>query len=96
MTKYPFALLIPQHEIEKILKEHLLSTRVYLSRNQTVVGMRQNDRGGVQVSFEDGNIVNAQYVIGADGSRSTVCHSVFRPLQKLIGFRSAASWASNS
>lgn len=71
-TEFPFSLLIPQYEVEKIFREQLVSQDVHILRNKTAVGLRQNERGGVDVSFDNGSVVNTQYVVGADGSRSTV------------------------
>jgi 2-polyprenyl-6-methoxyphenol hydroxylase-like FAD-dependent oxidoreductase len=72
-TKFPVMLAIPQHEVESIFREKLASKDVEIFRNRTAVGMKEAPMGdGLEVSFEDGAVVRAQYVVGADGSRSTV------------------------
>ena len=66
-------MLIPQHEVERTFREKLASKSIQILQNQTAVGLRQSEDGtAVDVTFEDGNVVKAQYVIAADGSRSTV------------------------
>jgi 2-polyprenyl-6-methoxyphenol hydroxylase-like FAD-dependent oxidoreductase len=98
-TEFPFSLLIPQHEVERIFRERLASQGIHIFRNQTAVGLRQNDHGGVDVSFEDGSVINTQYIVGADGSRSMVrdislFHAVQAP-QRLPCCRYAMLWVSN-
>ncbi|KAF8464516.1 hypothetical protein JB92DRAFT_2823903 [Gautieria morchelliformis] len=73
ITEFPFSVLIPQYVVERIFLERLVSEGVRVFTNQTAVGLCQDKRGsGVDVRFEDGNVINARYVIGADGSRSTI------------------------
>ncbi|KAF8465172.1 hypothetical protein JB92DRAFT_3063428 [Gautieria morchelliformis] len=66
ITAYPFSVLIPQHAVEGIFRERLTT-------EGTAVDLCQDERGsGVDVRFDDGNVVNARYVIGADGAHSTI------------------------
>jgi len=73
-TRYPFGLLLPQNITERVLTEILESLGVKVLRPHTVAGMKTNehDRCVVDVSFDDGQIISARYVVGADGARSTV------------------------
>ena len=73
VTEFPFSMLIPQCEVERIFRERLASENIHILRNRAVIGLRQSEDGtAVDVTFEDGNVVKTQYVIAADGSRSTV------------------------
>ena len=80
-TEFPFSVLIPQREVERIFREQLASENIHVLRNKAAIGLRQSDDGtAVDVTFVDGSVVKTQYVIGADGSRSTVCpwHTILR------------------
>jgi 2-polyprenyl-6-methoxyphenol hydroxylase-like FAD-dependent oxidoreductase len=61
-TKFPMSLHIPQEDVERIFRGRLNSEGIQLSRNKKV------SRG---VKIEDGGVIRAQYVVGADGARST-------------------------
>ena len=73
-TKYPFLLEIPQNKTEEVLEERLESLGLYVHRPLKAVGMKGDvdELGNTEVSFESGEVVKAQYVIGADGARSVV------------------------
>ncbi|KAF8579302.1 FAD/NAD(P)-binding domain-containing protein [Ramaria rubella] len=73
VTKFPFSIIIPQHEVERILRERLASDGIHIFRNKTVVGFRQAD-SGVEVLFGDGSVTRTLYIVGADGSHFTVRH----------------------
>lgn len=74
-TRYPFALVLPQTITERILTKKLESLGVNVFRPRTVTGMVINAQDGnvVDVSFDDGQVIQASYVIGADGAKSAVC-----------------------
>src|SRR5258706_3012673 len=72
LTEYPFALLIPQHEIEHTLEEKLNGLGVKVRREMRIKGMEASDSKGIKLTFENGETAQATYLIGADGSRSTV------------------------
>lgn len=72
LTEYPFALLIPQHEIEHILEEKLNALGVKVGREMRIKGMEASDSKGIKLTFENGETAQTTYLIGADGSRSTV------------------------
>ena len=73
-TRFPFCLLLPQHITEDVLTQKLKDLGVSIFRPYKVSGMRENPKDSrlVDVSFENGQSITAQYVIGADGSQSAV------------------------
>lgn len=64
-------LLLPQHTLEHYLEGELKELGVTVQRGKTVTGVKQA-HGGVEIVFADGKTVKSKYVVGADGSRSTV------------------------
>jgi 2-polyprenyl-6-methoxyphenol hydroxylase-like FAD-dependent oxidoreductase len=72
LTEYPFALLIPQHEVEHFLEEKLNGLGVKVHREMRIKGWKPSDSKGIKLTFENGETAQATYLIGADGSRSTV------------------------
>jgi 2-polyprenyl-6-methoxyphenol hydroxylase-like FAD-dependent oxidoreductase len=77
-TRFPFYLLLPQHITEDILGQKLKEVGIPVFRPYKAVGMQENEKHGraVGVSFENGQSITAQYVVGADGSQSAVRSSV--------------------
>lgn len=73
-TNFPFYLLLPQHITEEVLGAKLKELGIPVFRPYKAVGMRENPKDGVavDVSFENGQSITAQYVVGADGSQSVV------------------------
>lgn len=72
-TKFPFALLLSQTATEYVLEERLNELGVRVLRPYRAVGMKEHASGkGMDVVFESGEVVRSHYVVGADGSRSTV------------------------
>ncbi|KAJ4473105.1 FAD/NAD(P)-binding domain-containing protein [Lentinula aciculospora] len=71
-TEFPYILLTPQSEAERIFEEFLFDHGVEVIRNTKVVGFQESSAEGLDVSFEDGSSILASYVVGADGARSTV------------------------
>jgi len=71
-TKFSNILQIPQYQVESIFEQRLASDGVEVLRNRTAVGIKEIPGDGLQVSFEDGGLLRAQYIVGADGSRSTI------------------------
>ena len=81
LTTHPYSYLLPQCIAEQILTEQLCSLGVKVYRPYNVVGLRQNakDQRVTDVLFEDGQVISAKYVIGADGARSTVRTRICNP-----------------
>ncbi|KAI9446223.1 FAD/NAD-P-binding domain-containing protein [Lactarius indigo] len=73
-TNFPYYLLIPQHITEEVLGNKLKELGIPVFRPYKAVGMRENsnDSRAVDVSFENGQSITAQYVVGADGAQSAI------------------------
>jgi 2-polyprenyl-6-methoxyphenol hydroxylase-like FAD-dependent oxidoreductase len=73
-SAHPYSLCIPQNVTELVLGQKLQSLGVQVERPHRVVGMKQNENDSriTDVSFEDGQVIRARYIIGADGARSIV------------------------
>jgi 2-polyprenyl-6-methoxyphenol hydroxylase-like FAD-dependent oxidoreductase len=73
-TAHPYVLFSPQNVTELLLVQKLQSLGVQVQRPHRVVGMKQNEKDPhiTDVSFEDGQVVRARYIVGADGARSIV------------------------
>lgn len=74
-TEFPYILLTPQSEAERVFEEFLIDRGVEVIRNRKVIGFRESSEEGLRVYLEDGSSVIASYVVGADGARSTVSAS---------------------
>ncbi|KAF8578764.1 FAD/NAD(P)-binding domain-containing protein [Ramaria rubella] len=71
-TRFPVTLLIPQHEVERVFEEKLAMQDVEVFRNRKVIHMEEASVEGLKVTFDDDMVIHTRYVIGADGSRSTI------------------------
>ncbi|GAA2444484.1 FAD-dependent monooxygenase [Actinomadura vinacea] len=73
--RFPFALITPQYETERVLEERALDAGARIAWGIELAGLRQ-DAGGVEarVRRADGteHTLTARYLVGADGARSTV------------------------
>jgi 2-polyprenyl-6-methoxyphenol hydroxylase-like FAD-dependent oxidoreductase len=82
---------------ELVLVQKLQSLGIEVQRPHKVVGMKQNKKNPriTDVSFEDGQVILARYIIGADGARSIVRLSGSLALWKCLTIicRSVASLA---
>ena len=79
-TKYPFVLGIAQHIVEQILEEAAKERQIIIHRPFKVTDLKANeqDNNFTDVIFDNGHVLRARCVVGADGARSTV--SPFAPL----------------
>lgn len=68
-TEYPYSLMVPQSTTERLLLERLEELGGSVQRPRSVTAIDQ-DPDGVTATFEDGDVVRARYVVGADGIRS--------------------------
>jgi 2-polyprenyl-6-methoxyphenol hydroxylase-like FAD-dependent oxidoreductase len=73
-TKFPFILFVPQTITESALGERVKEIGIKVHRPAKVVNLvpGELDPTVTDVVFEDGQIVQARYVIGADGTKSVV------------------------
>jgi rifampicin monooxygenase len=70
-TAHPYGLSIPQAVTERLLTEHATELGTEIRRGCEVIGLSQ-DEHGVTVELADGTQLQAHYLIGCDGDRSTV------------------------
>ena len=73
-SAHPYALMIPQDETEAILVERLRTLGHAVSRPRTFTGLeRRGSSFHVEVDGEAGReVIEARYVVGADGTHSAV------------------------
>lgn len=81
-TRFPFMLIIPQWQVERLLLHRAGEAGATLLRGARARGIRQDPDGvEVDVSYPDGAtaIFRARYLVGTDGARSTVRQSLGMP-----------------
>ena len=70
-TAHPYVLGIPQTTTDRLLAEHATELGVEIRRGCELVGLSQDDEG-VTLELADGTHLEAPYLVGCDGGRSTV------------------------
>jgi 2-polyprenyl-6-methoxyphenol hydroxylase-like FAD-dependent oxidoreductase len=70
-TNYPYSLMVPQATTERLLLERLTELGGAVLRPKTLTSVTQ-DADGATATFDDGEVIRARYVVGADGIHSTV------------------------
>jgi len=70
-SKFPFALVTPQTNVDQLLERYAIVQGATIQRNTSVSTIIQHD-DRVEAHTEDGQTYTAKYLIGADGVRSTV------------------------
>ena len=77
-TRFPFYILLPQNQTEDILNKKLEELGIPVFRSYKLADMHENSNDSrlVDVSFENGKSITAEYVIGADGAQSAVRASI--------------------
>lgn len=70
-TDYPYSLMVPQATTERLLLDRLTELGGTVIRPKVLASVAQ-DPEGVVATFEDGDVIRARYVVGADGIHSTV------------------------
>jgi 2-polyprenyl-6-methoxyphenol hydroxylase-like FAD-dependent oxidoreductase len=70
-TAYPYSLMVPQATTERLLLDRLTELGGTVIRPKVLASVAQ-DPDGVLATFEDGDVIRARYVVGADGIHSTV------------------------
>ena len=73
-TRYPYSLIVSQYSTERVLEKKAEELGIRVERLRRLVGLSDNDDedGLIVATFDDGEKIKANYVVGADGSRSTV------------------------
>jgi 2-polyprenyl-6-methoxyphenol hydroxylase-like FAD-dependent oxidoreductase len=82
-TAFPYSLMVPQATTERLLLGRLTELGGTVLRPKTLTSAVQ-DADGVTATFDDGDVIRARYVVGADGMHSTVRE------QAGIGFKGGA------
>jgi len=78
-SKYPFVLLLPQSDSEKILYDHLKSFGTDVERGLELIEINQTeDRVIATIGHKDGTIekLHCSYLVGCDGAHSTTRHQL--------------------
>ncbi len=70
-TEYPYSLMVPQSTTERLLLDRLVELGGTVIRPKTLTTVAQ-DADGVTATFDDGDVIRARYLVGADGIHSTV------------------------
>ena len=70
-TPYPYVLAFPQVHTEAILARRAAALGAEIQRGQELVGLAENE-SAVTVELADGTTLSCEYLVGADGSGSTV------------------------
>lgn len=70
-TEYPYSLMVPQSTTERLLLERLEELGGSVLRPKTLTAITA-DPDGVTATFDDGDVIRARYVVGADGMHSDV------------------------
>jgi 2-polyprenyl-6-methoxyphenol hydroxylase-like FAD-dependent oxidoreductase len=78
-SSYPYALMLPQSDTERLLEEHLIRLGVEPERQTEVLSFKQDGRGvTAMLRKADGleEVVEAAWLIGCDGAHSAVRHGL--------------------
>ncbi|MEU9076302.1 FAD-dependent monooxygenase [Kitasatospora sp. NPDC004745] len=70
-TRFPFVLITPQYNVERLLHERAVQAGATVLRGAEVTALRQ-DAESVTLETADGRAFTAGYAVGTDGVRSTV------------------------
>jgi 2-polyprenyl-6-methoxyphenol hydroxylase-like FAD-dependent oxidoreductase len=81
-SRFPYLLVIPQHETERVLEERARRVGADIRHGREVTGLTQHPDGVEVTVRQDGNpgqVVRAGWVVGADGMHSTVRQALGMP-----------------
>lgn len=77
-TPFPNLWMVPQYRTQTIMHDRVQALGGQVEFNRAIVAFQQ-DRDGVHATFSNGETVRTDYMVGCDGSRSTV--------RKLLGIK---------
>ncbi|MFI9486375.1 FAD-dependent monooxygenase [Promicromonospora sp. NPDC052451] len=77
-SRFGYVLIAPQYEVERLLRRRAEAAGAVFRHDTAVTGLTQDD-DGVTVTAADGSAVRGAYLVGTDGSRSTVREAVGIP-----------------
>jgi 2-polyprenyl-6-methoxyphenol hydroxylase-like FAD-dependent oxidoreductase len=83
-TKFPFILVLPQAETEAILERRLNDLGIEVERGRSLTDFKETDAGIISTveCLQDGEFeIESQYLVGADGSKSTVRKTLGLPFE---------------
>jgi 2-polyprenyl-6-methoxyphenol hydroxylase-like FAD-dependent oxidoreductase len=81
-SPYPYALMLPQHETEQVLTEHLQSQGGAIAWQTELISFAQDEQGvEAELRHADGTVerVRVGWLVGCDGAHSTVRHLLGLP-----------------
>jgi 2-polyprenyl-6-methoxyphenol hydroxylase-like FAD-dependent oxidoreductase len=81
-SPYPYGLMLPQSETERLLEERLQGLRVAIERQVEVVDFKQTEAGiQAMLRHADGQeeTISANWLLGCDGAHSIVRHTMKVP-----------------
>ncbi len=70
-SPFPFSVTLPQDDTERVLTAKLAALGVTIERERRLVDFTQNG-SGVQARLSDGGEIRSDWIVGTDGSHSTV------------------------
>ncbi|MFD5189100.1 FAD-dependent monooxygenase [Streptomyces sp. NPDC058357] len=94
-TRFPFVLITPQYEMERVLEDRARTAGVRFRYDTELTGLRQNaapESVTAELREADGSRTDltARYLVGADGMRSSVRHALGLPFPGKSVIRSMA------
>ncbi len=81
-SPYPYALMLPQHETEQVLTEHLQSQGGAIEWQTELISVTQDEQGvEAELRHPEGKVerVRVGWLVGCDGAHSTVRHLLGLP-----------------
>ncbi|RDI53588.1 FAD-dependent monooxygenase [Microvirga subterranea] len=78
-SPYPFALMIPQSETERILETHLKELGVAVERQVELTGFAERDGRVLSTILrpdDQNEVIETQWLVGCDGAHSAVRHGL--------------------
>jgi 2-polyprenyl-6-methoxyphenol hydroxylase-like FAD-dependent oxidoreductase len=76
-TRFPYLLITPQYNVERVLEKRAVGAGVRLVRDAEVTALRQ-DADGVDLNV-GGTVIRADFAVGADGVHSVVREALGLP-----------------